>query len=194
MQPAQLAGEIHRRLAPGTLGQLRRVDAVVGDDDGDIGRGRVGHGRDRVPRDTGDSVSRQQPSHPCVVSGARESVEREHRRNERRRRGVPAELFDQYRNLDRTEPEAAAGFVHLDAEPTLIDHRAPERAIERGIGRRVGADARGRSEVVEELTRARAQGELILGEVEIHVGPSLAGGVTTASTWDERRTPERPIP
>ena len=98
------------------------------------------------------------------------------------------ELLDEDRDLDRTEPEPAAGFVHLDAEPTLVDQRAPERAVEWGIGRGVGADARGRGEVVEELARARAQGELILGEVEVHVGPSLAGPVTTASIWDTRRT------
>src|SRR5207248_11534876 len=102
--------------------------------------------------------------------------------------------FDQYRNLDRTEPEAAAGFVHLDAEPTLIDHRAPERAIERGIGRGVGADARGGSEVVEELTRARAQRELILGEVEGHGGPSLSGGLTTASIWSSAPGADLPMP
>src|SRR5207237_9697905 len=130
---------------------------------------------------TGDRVSRQQPSDPGVVSGAGEGVEREHRRNEWRRRGVPAELLDQYRDLDRTEPEAAAGFVQLDAEPTLIDHRAPERAIERGIGRGVGADARGGSEVVEELTRARAQRELIVGEDGGQGGPRLARGSRTAA-------------
>ena len=63
-----------------------------------------------------------------VVAGRGERVEREHRRHERRGRGVPAELLAQHRDLDRAEPDTAARLGDLDAEPALVGHRRPQRA------------------------------------------------------------------
>ena len=94
---------------------------------------------------------------------------------------MAAELFDQHRDFHGPEPETAAPLGHLHSEPSLVDHRPPQGAVEGGVGRGVRTDARRRCEVVEHVAGTGTQRELIFGEVEVHGGPSLAGTITTSS-------------
>ena len=81
---------------------------------------------------------------------------------------MAAELLTQHRDLDRTEPDAAARLRHLDAEPALVGHRRPQRSIERGAARSVGAHLGGRGEPVEQVAGAFLECDLIVREVEVH--------------------------
>ena len=168
-QPAQLAGEIHRRLAGRSFVELDREHATVVAHDRDVGGRRVHHGVRKIPRDARARFAGQQPFDPCRIAGRPEGVEREHRRHERRRRGMRAELLGEDRHLDRAEPDAAVGFGHLDAEPALLDHRVPQARRRSAAPDAVCARTRGgRGKIVEQLSRAVTERKLVVGEVEVH--------------------------
>ena len=87
---------------------------------------------------------------------------------------MATELLAEHRDLDRPEPDPAALGRRLDTEPALVGHRRPERGVVRGSAAGVRTHpGRGR-EPVEELPRAVAERQLIVGEVEVHGGASLA--------------------
>ena len=83
---------------------------------------------------------------------------------------MAAHLLDEHRDLDRTQAEPAGRFGLFEREPALVDHRGPQIDRPGIIGLGMGAHARRRREIVEELARGRAERELIFREVEVHSG------------------------
>ena len=118
-------------------GEQRRPSAS-GDDDRDVGRRRVRHGsgrpvsvqpspaasaahrvRSRLHATHADLAARE-PLHELGRRRAASGVEREHGRQERRRRDVPADLLEQHRDLDRSpspRPPSLLGQPRRRASP-----------------------------------------------------------------------------
>ena len=130
-EPAELAGEVHRRLALRRVDELDREHPVGVAHDREVGRRRVRHRMAEIPRDARARLATEQALDPRGRTGTAQGVDGEHGRYERCRRGVRAERLGQDGDLDRAEPDAALGFGDFDSQPTLLDHRVPERAIER---------------------------------------------------------------
>ena len=128
VEPAQLAGEVHRRLARRRVASSTAYTPSASQTTATSAEGAYGTGCARSHATHARASPAEQPLDPRGRTGLAERVEREHGGHERRRRRVRAELLGEDRDLDRAEPDAALGFRHLDAQPALLDHRVPERA------------------------------------------------------------------
>ena len=137
-EPAELAREVHRRLATRALVELQRVHAVVGEHDRDVGRRRVRHRRGRVPRDARERVAARAAARPTRPRRRRANASIASTVGTNGAgRGVAAELLAR---APRPRPRRARRRPALPAtsipEPALLGHRGPERRVEAGVGRR----------------------------------------------------------
>ena len=103
-----------------------------------------------APRDARPQIAREDPLDGAPIADPPADLEGQHRREERGRRDVPADLLEQDSQLDRTEPDPALGLAHRDAEPALLDHRGPEVAIPALGGLGDPAHLVGRGQVVQQ--------------------------------------------
>ena len=88
---------------------------------------------------------------------------------ERSRGHHPAELFDDDRQLDRTEPQAARGLRDRQRGPTQLDHVLPQ-GVRRDAGLDHRPDQRHRAFTLEDHAHAVAKVLLLRRELQLHVG------------------------
>ena len=144
IEPAELAGEVHRGLAARLARDLHRVHGVAGDHDGDVGRRRVRHRRRRIPRHTRERVTGHEAVDPVVVAArlAKASIASTVGTN-----GAGAAWRPSSSQSTATStapsPTPAALLGNLDPEPALLGHRGPQRGVVRSVGARVGAHPAG---------------------------------------------------
>jgi hypothetical protein len=81
---------------------------------------------------------------------------------------VAADLLHQHGRLDEAESQPPGRLGQVEAEPSLVDHRPPQRRVVGRTGAQVGPDvARGRVPV-EQVAGRVAQRHLVVRQLEVH--------------------------
>lgn len=165
----------HQRLAGAVTGAVHLPEPALVDEQ----RRRAASAVDDQLRaaDPHPRLAPQQPWQVLAQASLAVAVDdrRRHRRGQERHRGARvAELLEQHRELDDPQPLPAVLLRDRDARPAEVADLAPELLVVLAGGRRL-AHPRPRRAGAEQLTGDRLDLPLVLIEVEIHGGASVAG-------------------